>query len=362
MIQIKPPVHYGTVNEQLLLQLATGKTIAIVCSNSVWEKTYIRDVIESLGSKYDIRLFKHLRPDAPFSDLQQIIDSFDGGKPDSLIGIGGGSVIDACKALSVCFAGVSLRDLFYKVHPLPEKSIPLLAVPTTAGTGAELSFGAILYDDVDNVKGGIRGAVLQPDAVIIDVDLYKTAPKKILAEVGFDCLTHAMETYLSVKSDPLTRYQSVSAIRTVLNFLPTAVEGDLDSLRRMTIASAMMGINLAFSSTCLPHRIQYAIGPLTGTSHAQGLIALYKGWLPLVGADKEASGLANLENELQSGFNLIDRIHALKQDLDIDYSISSLGVKPEQIGQIAASVKGAVEMDPCFKDTNTIVQLLEGSL
>jgi alcohol dehydrogenase class IV len=361
MIQIKPPVHYGSVNEQLLAQLVTGNSIGIVCSNSVWEKTHISDVIEELSSKFEIQLFKHMRPDAPFADLQQVIDRYCESKPDTLIGIGGGSVIDACKALSVCFSGVSLRDMFYKAKPLPEESIPLVAIPTTAGTGAELSFGAIIYDDVDNVKGGIRGPVLQPDAVVIDVDLYKTAPQKILAEVGFDCLTHATETYLSVKATPLTRYQSVAAIQTVLNFLPSAVDGDLDSLRRMAIASAMMGINLAFSSTCLPHRIQYAIGPLTKTSHAQGLIALYKGWLPLIGSDRQATGLADLETDLQIK-NLIDRINELKQRLSIDYSISTLGVKPDQIEQVANSVKGAVEMDPCYKDTKTIIKLLEGSL
>jgi alcohol dehydrogenase class IV len=362
MIQIKPPIHCGTIDNQLLDQLIVGSKIAVVCSNSVWNKTDISDVIERLGQKYETRVFRHLRPNAPFADLQKVIDEFDDGKPDTIIGIGGGSVIDACKALSVCFAGDSISDLFYKVKPLPAQSIPVIAVPTTAGTGAELSFGAIIFDDINNVKGGLRGTTLQPNAVIVDVDLYKTAPKKILAEVGFDCLTHALETYLSVKSNSLTRYQSVAAIRTVFDFLPTAVGGDLESLKQMAIASATMGINLAYSSTCLPHRIQYVIGPLTETSHAQGLIALYKGWLPLVGADKAVSGLADLERDLKADFDIIDRIQHLKQELDIDYSISDLGVKPEQVEQIAASVKGSVEFDPCYQDINTITKLLEGSL
>ena len=245
---------------------------------------------------------------------------------------------------------------------MPRTSVKLIAIPTTAGTGAELSFGAIIYDDVKNIKGGIRGEIIQPNIVFIDAELYRTAPKKLISEVGFDCLTHAIETYVSLKSDALIRYQSVAAIKTVFTFLPNAVDGDLNALKNMAIASSMMGVNLAYSSTCLPHRIQYIIGPLTNTSHAQGLIALYKGWIKLIAENKSKSGLNNLEYDLGRGVNLVDKIHKLKEDLNINYSISTLGVNESQIEHIAEKTNGSVQNDPIYKSNETIIKILKESI
>ncbi len=361
MIRIKPPISYGKITSRILKGHIKGKNVALICSNSVWQKSYISSVVEELEKDYEVSSFTHLRPNAPFKDIQVVIDHYKGNSPSTIIGIGGGSVLDACKALSVSFGKQNISDLFYKKAPMPDNSIHMLAIPTTAGTGAELSFGAIIYDDVNNVKGGIRGQVIQPNAVFIDVSLYKTASSKLIAEVGFDCLTHAVETYISLKSNPLTRYQSIAAIKTIIKCLPTAVKGSTNSLRSMAIASSLMGINLAYSSTCLPHRIQYIIGPMTDTSHAQGLIALYKGWLHLIGEDKKKSGLTELENDLSLNNDFIDIVTNLKEELCINYTLSTLGVDPHSLDIISSKVSGSVENDPCYKNINTIEYILENS-
>tara|TARA_B110000037_G_C17108124_1_gene500733 strand:- start:1596 stop:2687 length:1092 start_codon:yes stop_codon:yes gene_type:complete len=363
MMQIKPSLYYGEIKEEVLKSHIFGKNILIISSKTVWEKSYLSSVIDQLSDKYILKIYTHIQPNAPFSDLQKIIDDYKiDASPDTIIAIGGGSIIDAAKALSVSFQNISIADLFYKIKPMPRTSIKLIAIPTTAGTGAELSFGAIIYDDVKNIKGGIRGEIIQPNIVFIDAELYRTAPKKLISEVGFDCLTHAIETYVSLKSDALIRYQSVAAIKTVFTFLPNAVDGDLNALKNMAIASSMMGVNLAYSSTCLPHRIQYIIGPLTNTSHAQGLIALYKGWMKLIAENKSKSGLNNLEYDLGGGVNLVDKIHKLKEDLNINYSISTLGVNESQIEHIAEKTTGSVQNDPIYKSNETIIKILKESI
>lgn len=363
MIQIKPSLHYGAIKKELLKPYIYGKNILIVSSKTVWEKSYLSRVINDFSEKYIFNIYTHIKPNAPFSDLQKIIDDFSNGElPDTIIAIGGGSIIDAAKALSVSFQQISLNELFYKIKPLPRSSINIIAIPTTAGTGAELSFGAIIYDDVNKIKGGIRGEIIQPNVVFIDPELYKTASKKLISEVGFDCLTHAIETYLSLKSNPLIKYQSVAAIKTVFNFLPSAVDGDLDAIKNMAIASSLMGINLAYSSTCLPHRIQYFIGPLTNTSHAQGLIALYKGWIKLISESKYKSGLNDLEIDLGIDYNLVEKINHLKENLNIDYSLSTLGVNENQIEYIAENILGSVQNDPIYKSNETIIKILKESI
>lgn len=363
MMHIKPLLYYGAIQESTLIPHIHGENILVICSKTVWEKSYVKNIINNLSNKYATKIYTHIKPNAPFSDLQIVLDDYNGKSfPDSIIAIGGGSIIDSAKALSVSFQNITINDLFYKVRPLPESSTHLIAIPTTAGTGAELSYGAILYDDEKNIKGGIRGETIQPNVVFIDANLYKTAPKKLIAEVGFDCLTHAIETYISLKSNPITQYQSVAAIKTVFNFLPMAVNKDINALRNMAIASSKMGINLAFSSTCLPHRIQYVVGPLTQTSHAQGLIALYKGWVKLISENKNKSRLNQLEYDLGGNYNLIDKIHKLKEELSIDYSISSLGINENQFDYIAKNTSGSVEYDPIYENTETIIKILKESI
>lgn len=362
MMQIKAALQYGAITENGLRPFLLGKKILVLASPTVWKKSYIKTVIDGLADYYEFEIYTNIRPNAPFSDLQLVVDTYAEAAPDTIIAIGGGSVIDAAKALSVSFGGPSIEDLFYKKATMPKTSLPLIAIPTTAGTGAELSFGAIIFDDKNNVKGGIRGEVLQPNAVFIDEELYLTAPGKLISEVGFDCLTHSIETYLSLKSNGFVKYQSVAAIKTVIEFLPWAVKGDSVAMKNMSIASAMMGINLAYSSTCLPHRIQYVIGPLTNTSHAQGLIALYKGWIPLIGRDKKLSGLNELERSMGGNVDLIDEVETLKEKLNLNYSIASLGVRQDQIELILNKTSGSVQNDPCYRNNKTILEILEKSM
>ncbi|HMC00681.1 MAG TPA: iron-containing alcohol dehydrogenase, partial [Flavobacteriaceae bacterium] len=231
------------------------------------------------------------------------------------------------------------------------------------GTGAELSLGAIIYDEIDGVKGGLRGSIIQPDEVLIDARLHNACPFKLKAEVGFDCLTHAVETYISKKSNSLVRNQSINCIKNIFNYLiPACKENNLEAMQKIAISSSLMGINLAYSSTCLPHRIQYVIGPLTGTSHAQGLIALYKGWLYHL-VDINLKELNDLVNDLQMSVDkFMSEIQNLKETLNIDYSIVDLGMNKDQIENVSSNVTGNVFADPSYKDIGTIKKILTNSL
>lgn len=335
-----------------------SKTVLVVSSTTVAKNEKIKTFIQNISEKYHVDVFTEIKPDAPIDILDALVSNIT--KPDVIVAIGGGSVIDSAKALSVAWNQASILDLFYKKAEIGDTKIPTIAVPTTAGTGAELSFGAILYDKANKFKSGLRGSILRPNLAFIDVDLYATAPPKLIAEVGFDCLTHAIETYLSTASTPMVRYQSVAAIQTVFQNLVAAYKGDRGALEKVAIAAALMGINLAESTTCLPHRIQYALGPKTDTSHAQGLIMLYKGWLNSIDS---TSAFAELASDLDLTISeLKSKIQHLKTLLNIDYSLSDYGVTEESIFEIANDVTGNMANDPCFKSKETIITILRNSL
>ncbi|MEX0856903.1 MAG: iron-containing alcohol dehydrogenase [Balneolaceae bacterium] len=300
----------------------------------------------------------HISPEAPIDELDQIISEIK--KPDHIIGIGGGSVIDSTKALSLSWDGRTVSELFYKKKENPATKILTTVVPSTAGTGAELSHGAIVYDRINYKKGGIRGAIMQPDSVVIDKEIYKHAPPKLIAETGFDCLTHAIETYCSTVSNPIVKYQSVKAIETVFHCLKKAVNKDVEALEKMAITASFMGLNLAYSRTCLPHRIQYVIGPGTNTSHAQGLIMLYRGWLPLIAKTKVFGEMAK-DLGLEVG-EVVDRINNLKNELNIDYRLRDFGVQKDEVQSLSKQVSGTVELDPSFKGIETITKIIKDSI
>ncbi|MGJ8648964.1 MAG: iron-containing alcohol dehydrogenase family protein [Opitutaceae bacterium] len=332
--------------------------ILLVSSPSVVRIPVVQELVVELKKAYSLDIHDSVKPDAPIESLDRLCSDSD--KPDLIIAIGGGSVLDSSKALSVAWQGSTIRELFYKNKGIGDTKIPVLAVPSTAGSGAELSYGAILFDEAEKFKGGLRGPILQPDHVCIDLAVYRAAPVRLIAECGFDCLTHAIETYLSTKSTPMVRYQSTMAVQTVLAHLEKACKGDDHSLEQMALASALMGINLAMSSTCLPHRLQYVLGPFTETSHAQGLIMLYRGWLPLI---SKTDAFAALAKGLGAGQDeLVKKIEALKKILDIDYRAGDFGLKETDINTLLEGVVGILDADPCYESAETLKQIMKGSL
>jgi alcohol dehydrogenase class IV len=333
------------------------KKLLILTSKSVHSIKSVIFFIKKFSTNKKIFL-EYIYPEAPVQNLDDII--LKNNKPDLIIAIGGGSVLDSAKAISLGWQNGLICEYLNNKIPIPNSKIKLIAVPTTAGTGSEMSFGAILSDKKNNFKGGIRSSFIQPDLIIIDKNLYHNASKKIKSESGFDCLAHAIETYISKKSSTFIKMQSVNCISQIFNSLESAVNGDSSSMELIAISSSLMGINLAYSSTCLPHRMQYILGPFTNTRHSEGIIYLYKGWLPQIKSHPEFEKLAN-----SLGFSsdqLVDKINELKNNLNINYSLNDIGVNEKMIDDMTEKVSGKLEFDPCYKNIETIREIFKNSL
>lgn len=154
--------------------------------------------------------------------------------------------------------------------------------------------------------------------------------------------------------------QSVNCIKQVFNSLESAVNGDNYSMELMAISSSLMGVNLAYSSTCLPHRIQYVLGPYTNTRHSEGIICLYNGWLLQI---KSYPEFAELSSELGfSATEFVNEINVLKVSLNINYTLHDFGVNDEMIDEMTVKVCGNLGFDPCYQNIETIRQILKNSL
>ena len=143
----------------------------------------------------------------------------------------------------------------------PQGTLPVLAIPTTSGTGSELNRSAIVTDSDERSRVGIRDDCLFPRVAIVDPLLTCTLDAYQTACTGFDCLSHAIESYVSPKARPDTDQLALRAIQLVTQYLPAALADPLDILAReqLALASTTMGINLSCVGTCYPHRVDKAL-------------------------------------------------------------------------------------------------------
>jgi len=289
-----------------------------------------------------------------------------------VVGLGGGSVLDAAKAIAAMpYVEGTTSEVMNGRKKLSNRRLPLIQIPTTAGTGSELSMGAIITDEESGIKDGLRGEVLLADVAIVDPTLTYSLSKHLTIETGFDILTHAIETFFSKKASALTKFFSVEAYRRVIQYLPQLFD-DLDNTtarKELSYASLLMGINLANSSTCLPHRLQYPIGALTDTSHPKGLASIYKAWLALSmqynrPTCRELALLLNYrDKEDQSAESLwYNDVIQLMIGLQLDVTLGNLGIQKKDLVHLISNVRGSLDNDPIAHVENIIEQIYIQSL
>lgn len=211
------------------------------------------------------------------------------GEGAVIVAIGGGSVIDAGKVLAVAAAAKDNTQLdAWITGKSVDRGIArrkLVAVPTTAGTGSELSFGAIVSDRLRGWKGAVRGAGLAPEVAIVDPELTLTLGPQLTAATGFDVITHAFESFVSKRADARSRALSLVALWNMATHLPRVLANPSDRVSRtiVSFSSMLMGLNLRSVGTCLPHRMQYPVGGMVPhVSHPESLAWLYPPWITRV--------------------------------------------------------------------------------
>lgn len=187
---------------------------------------------------------------------------------DFLIGIGGGSPMDAIKAIGVmAVCGGKMSD--YMGISITESLPPMVAIPTTAGTGSEATQFTIITDTKNDVKMLLKGETLVPDLAVIEPKLTVTAPPSVTSATGLDALTHAIEGYTSKKAQPLTDLFAVSAIKRIFANLPAAYQdgSDLAVREEMAMAALEAGIVINNSSVTIVHGMSRPIGALFHVPH-----------------------------------------------------------------------------------------------
>lgn len=361
----------GTLNRAGELATVLGDSAMLVGSNSsraTGALARCRASLEEAGIS-TVEYTVSITSDPTVHEVNALARSLVAGGSDMVVAIGGGSVLDCAKAAAVLAAqGGSAEEHLLDEYGPATASLPVVAIPTTAGTGAELSKGAIVTWPERVIKSGLRGEALLPEIAIVDPSLTTTVPPLQTRYTGFDAFAHAVETYLSRRATPMTELFSAAAIPRIVGSLPRALEdpNDLDARTDLSFCAMLMGYNLANSSTCLPHRIQYPIGARTGTAHGLGLAALFPSWVHITRAASPdrfsvvagwiGEGLGSPTNDIDEALALFMARIGLRPDL------GNLGVRPGDVAKLAMETSGSLGNDPWWSDSADLEVILDGAM
>jgi len=218
------------------------------------------DVLSKSALKFDI--FTDTITDPTTESVEQCVDALAAGAFDSVVALGGGSPIDTAKAAAVLYShGGKMRD--YKAPFMNDTpSLPLLAIPTTAGTGSEVTKVTIVTDSETNEKMLCMGLAYLPIAAILDYELTLTKPFRLTADTGIDAMCHAMEAFVSARRNPIADGFAISAMEKLGKSLQTACFNPHDATAReeMLLGSCQAGMAFSNSSVTLIHGMSRPLG------------------------------------------------------------------------------------------------------
>ena len=258
------------------------KRAFIVTDKFLYDAGYVAKVtrvLDKLGIGSET--FSDVKPDPDLSTIYRGLDVLNTFKPDVIIAVGGGSPIDAAKIMwlmyeqpNVKFSDLSMRfmDIRKRIYKFPEmgKKAFFVAVPTTSGTGSEVTPFAVVTDDKTGAKYPIADYALTPHMAVIDLDFVKDMPKKLTAYSGIDALVHAIEAYVSVMATDFTNGLALEAIRIIFKYLPASFAEGAENLKareKMAYASTMAGMAFANAFLGVCHSMAHKLGSLYQVPH-----------------------------------------------------------------------------------------------
>jgi alcohol dehydrogenase class IV len=261
------------------LETLKGERACLVTDVTLVRLGLAERVIHALGGTgIQVKTFSDVEPDPSLETTRRGADFLRAYEPDWIIALGGGSVLDAAKAMWVLYENPQLAP--EEINPIEELTLRskarLIAIPTTSGTGAEATWAVVLTDTHEGRKLGLGSRQNLPDVAILDPDLVMQLPARLTADTGLDALTHAIEGFTSAWRNDFSDGLCLKAAQLVFDYLPRAYrEGeDFEARTRMQNAATIAGLGFGNSMAALAHGMGHALGAVFHIPHGRA-VALF---------------------------------------------------------------------------------------
>ncbi len=364
------------------LEKLQGKRAFIVADKFMDRLGYVSKVMQHLKkANFDINVFLDVEPDPSTETVMKGTAQMNSFEPDVIIALGGGSAMDAAKGMwlfyenpDIDFNGLKLRfmDIRKRAFKFPHlgKKSKLVAIPTTSGTGSEVTSFAVITDKENNIKYPLADYELTPDIAIIDPQLVMTVPPSVTADTGLDVLTHAIEAYVSVMASDYTDALALKAIELVFKYLPIAYKDGNNAVAREKMHNASCIAGMAFTNAFLGvnHSIAHKLGSEFHIPHGRANaimlphIIKYNGSNPskLVSFPKyeyykapekfrEIAKFLGLNHSTceEAVDNLVDAVRNLMIELNIPTTLSQCGVTKDHLDSVLYTLADEAFEDQC---------------
>ena len=340
----------GAIEEIGAESTGRGYKKAFVCSDPDLVKfgvtKKVLDVLEKGGIAYD--LYSNIKPNPTVENVKTGVAAFKQSKADYIVAIGGGSSMDTAKAIGIIIANPEFEDVvsLEGVALTKNKSVPIFAVPTTAGTAAEVTINYVITDARKNRKMVCVDPKDIPVVAFVDPDMMSTMPKGLTAATGMDALTHAIEGYITAGAWELSDMFHLKAIEIISRSLRAAVENKPEGRADMALGEYVAGMGFSNVGLGIVHSMAHPLGALYDTPHGvANAILLPTGmeYNASVSGEKyreiaRAMGVEGVDDMSQEEYRqaAIDAVKKLSQDVGIPADLKDI-VKKEDISFLAQS-------------------------
>ena len=368
--KVPPRIYHEMGSIQYLQKLPDVNRVMIVTDKTMEKLGYIEKVKYHLRKRKNpvmIEVLSNVEPDPSIETVVDGANEMIKFKPDTIIALGGGSPIDAAKGMwlfyenpQVKFEDLKLKfmDMRKRIYKFPKlgRLAKLVAIPTTSGTGSEVTSFAVITNKENNIKYPLADYELTPDVAIIDSQFVRSLPREVIADTGLDVLTHGIEAYVSVMATDYTDALALKAIQMVFEYLPKSYKNDdspecMEAREKMHNASCMAGMAFANAFLGINHSLAHKLGSHFNIPHGRANAILlphvieYNSQIPTkitafskyknFVADKKYSQISKVlglkSNNVEEGVkSLISAIENLMRELNEPTSIAKCGIDKEK--------------------------------
>jgi alcohol dehydrogenase class IV len=329
-----------------LIKEMNAENILLVTGKKVIEMNYMKEIINSIKNmNINIEIFNEIPKEPEMNFVYNGLKIYEENDCELILAIGGGSIIDTAKGIALLATnGGSLRD-YEGLEKIPKPQAPLIAVPTTAGTGSEVTKFTVITDTERKRKMLIGSVNIIPKIAIVDPLLTISMSQDITMSTGMDALTHAIEAYISIKAQPITDLLAIEAIKLISKYLRRAWANgeDIEARDKVMLGSLLAGLAFSNSSVALVHGMARPLGAYFNIPHglSNAILLPHVMEFTYISNPEKFMNIALFMNEKIERLSLIEAaklsVEAVKKickDIKVP-SLKDIGIKEEELNKIA---------------------------
>ncbi|MCE5283552.1 MAG: iron-containing alcohol dehydrogenase [Deltaproteobacteria bacterium] len=363
---------FASLPEQLR-DLKISRPLVVIDRNLA--EAGFRDKVSAVleGTRISYALYDKTEPEPPLELADEGTRLALKKRCDGVVGIGGGSAMDLAKAIAVLAANKAKAEDFLGLNKVPGPGLPKIMIPTTAGTGSEVTFTAVFIRKKLKKKEGMNSPYLYPELALLDPELTLSLPPHPTATTGIDALCHAIESYTSINASPMSEMMSLDAIRLISENLRTAVHDgtNIEAREAMLLGSLYAGLGLANAGVTAVHSLSYPLGGKYGVSHGLANTIMLPRVMAfnLPGALEKFVNIAEVMGEVvddlplrEAAYLAVEAVEALIEDCGVMTTLEELEIPQEEfaeLAKVALTVARPLANNPCKMTAEEMVELYQ---